>query len=269
MMKLSSHCIDEKSIKLINKVFVTVQTSLGGFLNMAIDKFIFENFEKLTNEKAIFVRFYTFANHTVTLGYFQNNIDQEIKNMYKKWAFVKRITGGKAVFHYPKKDLTLCVVGSVDIIKDNTKHENISFQNMIKSIHKIFNELLWNSITQTIDIENINIENINFYEDKTQNKLTKFDCFKNVQAFEKEFNGKKVIGTAIKISQFSNNPYNHKFILQANIKLQNICPELNLPIKNKIIQNFLDHFDKIYHIEIKDLVNQFKKRLLLPATLGR
>ncbi|MFN3478252.1 MAG: hypothetical protein ACK4ZM_02655, partial [bacterium] len=76
-MKLSSHYIDEKDIKLINKAFVIAQTSLGGFLNMAIDKFIFENFEKLTKENLIFVRFYTFANHTVTLGYFQNNIDQE------------------------------------------------------------------------------------------------------------------------------------------------------------------------------------------------
>ncbi|MCS7243753.1 MAG: hypothetical protein RMJ36_03345 [Candidatus Calescibacterium sp.] len=210
--------------KKLNIILVE-KYSQSGYLNMKIDEFLFENFEKLAINpyNSIIFRFYNFANHTITLGYSQNTVDENIREEYKKWSFVKRITGGRAVFHYPKKDLTLCLISSIQTFEKL----NINIhKNKIRNIHLFINNCLWDSVypllknNKSKDIKNV------------QNKYVKFDCFQNIHDFEKVYNNKKVIGTAIKISD-------QKFIVQANIKLQYMFERISKDIINQIENNFL------------------------------
>ncbi|MCX7758241.1 MAG: hypothetical protein N2169_01305 [bacterium] len=251
MTKPMSLSIEKKlNIILIEKY------SQSGYLNMKIDEFLFENFEKfaLNPYNSIIFRFYNFANYTITLGHSQNTVNENIMEEYKRWSFVKRITGGRAVFHYPKKDLTLCLISSIQAFEK--LNVNIH-KNTIRNIHSFINNCLWDSIYPLLkNNKNKDIKNV-------QNKYAKFDCFQNIHDFEKVYNNKKVIGTAIKIS-------NQKFIVQANIKLQYMFENISKDIINKIENNFLckligiensDFYDskKFYPIKLFDLFKPLSK----------
>lgn len=234
----------KKHMLLSTNLILLKRESLSGILNMKIDEYFFNNFERLFSENSVIVRFYKFCNHTVTLGYSQKNVNEEILKVFDKWFFIRRITGGKAVFHYPKKDLTLCLISSLKNFVNLPKENKLSF------IHSFVNNLLWGSI------EFENIKNKSIKKEKSEKvdyvAVKKFDCFQNPQNFEKTYNGKKVIGTAIKIS-------NSKFIVQANIKLQNIFEEIDNKLIDKIESNFVRKLCKNYHTEnIIDFIKNSK-----------
>jgi lipoyl(octanoyl) transferase len=78
------------------------------FENMAIDEAIFQ--ETIKNKKAPTIRFYGSYPAAVTIGYFQD-IRKEVNIEKCRMAnvdVVRRITGGKAVFHFD--EITYCVV---------------------------------------------------------------------------------------------------------------------------------------------------------------
>ncbi|MEN3014634.1 MAG: hypothetical protein ABDH21_01040 [bacterium] len=220
------------STKTNNKLdFILIKrNSYTGFWNMKIDGYIFENFEKLVSnpDESVIGRFYTFSNHTITLGYFQKMIPEEIKKEFNKWFFVRRITGGKAVFHYPKKDLTFCMVSSLNILdKLNVNYRT----NLIESIHSFISDLLWDSISPLITtLKDAQKQDIQI--NKSQKKYINFDCFENIYSFEKTYNNQKVIGTAIKIS-------NTKFIIQSNIKMNYLFSKIDEELLSSIENNFI------------------------------
>jgi len=202
--------------------------SFSGYLNMAFDNLLFNNFEKIFHKDTIIIRFYTFANHTITLGYFQRRINDEVLKLFEKWAKIRRITGGKAVFHHPKKDLVMSLISSINCIQKLIQKN----QNIIKEVHYFINNKIWEAIkkeklSETIEFLQNDFNLNSEYNDK------KFNCFSNPQKFEKTYQGKKVIGTAIKISQ-------DKIIIQANIKLQTVFPNLDKSFYYKIQNNFTD-----------------------------
>lgn len=250
---LHSTSIDAK--KVLNFVLIK-RGSYSGFLNMKIDKLLFENYEKLVNnpEESIIARFYTFSNHTVTLGYFQRIIPEEIKREFNKWFFVRRITGGKAVFHYPKKDLTFCLVSSLNILdKLNIQKGN----DKISLIHHFVNNLLWESILPLLKMHTNNQKQEDREINYQERKYKSFNCFEKVHSFEKIYNNHKVIGTAIKIS-------NNKFLVQSNIKMNYLFSNIDEKLISSVENNFLSQIMKLdssfrYHqLNILDLIKSLK-----------
>ena len=181
----------------------------GGYLNMKIDEYLFNNFDNYFNN-CIILRFYQFSNNTITIGKLQK-ITSDIINQNKNYLIVRRITGGKAVYHLPNKDLTFSLISNLEIFK-LIKNTN---ENILRFIHKFFNNLLKETIIDTI---NINLDSLKFYNLNLKNNLknknihNRFDCFANPMDFELIYNNQKIVGTAIKIDI-------NKFILQANLKL--------------------------------------------------
>ena len=241
------------------KLLVINIGNFSGIMNMKIDNWIYENSKLFIKnlEEELIVRFYNFTNHTVTLGYFQKNAINEIKNIdeYKNWSIVRRITGGKAVFHYPKKDLVLCAVGYTKILEKIDNLFNLN-HNKINKVHTFFNNILWESVIPQNNYHEL-IKNYTLIqsENNIQQTIKKLDCFQNSLSFEKTFEGKKIIGTAIKISQTNDS---EKFILQANIKLQNLYNQINREVFKNIKNNFINHFKDYKEIILNDFISILK-----------
>jgi lipoate-protein ligase A len=84
---------------------------ISGNIQMAIDKWLFT--QHLNEKHLPTLRFYTWCNPTISLGYHQNNYPESWENLIwqgKKLDLVKRPTGGRAVLH--QGDLTYSVVTS-------------------------------------------------------------------------------------------------------------------------------------------------------------
>jgi len=230
--KLIEYNVNNENINL----FILGFSRLGGVLHMKIDEFLFKNLDYINNyvNNVLLIRFYQFSNNTITIGKLQK-IDQEIINKNRNYLIVRRITGGKAVYHLPKKDLTFSVIGNTIIFRKI----NFNKENILSFIHKFFNK----TVKDTLSLLNIKLycnklENLIIDEnnEKTDEKLKKFDCFANPMSFELTYNNKKIVGSAIKIA-------NNKFILQANIKLYLINNSLANPdFINKFIEKFYINF---------------------------
>lgn len=80
----------------------------GATMNMAIDEVLLH---KMKDDDAIpILRFYRWSRPAVTIGYFQDVLnDFDLRGFEKQgWTFVRRLTGGRAVFH--DQELTYSVV---------------------------------------------------------------------------------------------------------------------------------------------------------------
>ncbi|MGC8734382.1 MAG: lipoyl protein ligase domain-containing protein [bacterium] len=228
VLKDISKLILNKNKENIN-IFIMNFSKLGGFLHMKIDEFLFKNLDYLNNylDNVLLIRFYQFSNNTITVGRLQK-ITQDIINQNKDYLIVKRITGGKAVYHLPKKDLTFSVIANTNIFKKlNTKNQNI-----LIFIHSFFN----NIVKETLISLNINLDNNRGPNNFKSFNIDKFDCFARPMDFELVYNNKKIVGSAVKID-------NNKFILQANIKLYLIDNSLSDP---KFIDKFINEFIKFF-----------------------
>ncbi len=214
-------------------IFIIDFTKLGGFLQMKIDEYLFKNFDYFNNylNDILLIRFYQFSNNTITIGKLQK-INEEIIKENKEYLIVRRITGGKAVYHIPKKDLTFSVIANTNIFKKI----NFNNENILNFIHKFFNNL----VKETLFSLNINLNKSDTLnkenKDILNERLMRFDCFAKPMDFELVYNNQKIVGTAIKID-------NTKFILQANIKLYLINESI-------INQEFIDKFIQIFYINL-------------------
>jgi lipoate-protein ligase A len=231
LVKLFEYNVDSENINL----FILEFSKLGGFLHMKIDEFLFKNLDYINDyfNNVLLIRFYQFSNNTITIGKLQK-IDQEIINKNRNYLIVRRITGGKAVYHLPKKDLTFSVIGNTIIFKKI----NFNKENILNFIHQFFNKTVKDTLTSLNiklynKLDNLIIEGNNR---KIDENLKKFDCFANPMSFELTYNNQKIVGSAIKIA-------NNKFILQANIKLYLVNNSLANPdFINKFIEKFYINF---------------------------
>lgn len=82
---------------------------LDGSWNMAVDEYLFQS---LTDEPQTFLRFYSWKNPTVSLGYSQKVIEVADVEFCKKNGIdiVRRMTGGKLVLHH--KEVTYSLTSS-------------------------------------------------------------------------------------------------------------------------------------------------------------
>ncbi len=80
---------------------------LEGALNMAIDSVLFQ--KVLEGKSAPFLRLYSWKNPTISLGHFQKakEFSTNLKASQKKVPLVRRITGGRAVYHHEELTYSL------------------------------------------------------------------------------------------------------------------------------------------------------------------
>ena len=144
--------------------------SNNAFFNMAVD----EALMKLS--KIPTLRFYTWKPSAVSLGYFQNTKDINLNFCKKnKIDIVRRITGGKAVFH--DKELTY------SFIIDENKIPN----SVINSYKKISNSIL-------IALKNLEI-NAKFKDENVKRTKTPV-CLNNPSWYEIIVDNKKIAAAA-------------------------------------------------------------------------
>ncbi len=89
--------------------FIIDSTPLRGSLNMAVDDYLFQS---LTDAPMTYLRFYSWKNPTVSLGYSQKRREVVNEDYCREQGIdiVRRITGGKLVLH--SKEVTYCICSS-------------------------------------------------------------------------------------------------------------------------------------------------------------
>lgn len=142
------------------------------YLNMAID-------EALLTSKLPVVRFYRWNPSSISIGYFQS-MENEI-NIKKcdelGLGYVRRITGGKAVFH----DMEL----TYSFIIDKDLMPNTIIESYKKISEGIINSLVDLGLNPEMKKENIK-------------KLDSSNCFNQPSYYELTINNKKFVGSAQK-----------------------------------------------------------------------
>ena len=89
------------------------QQTFNAAMNMAIDEAVYESVA--SNKQPPTIRFYKWKNNSVSLGAFQNQNEINLEECKKNNVdVVRRITGGRAVFH-DKADFTYGVVAPINI----------------------------------------------------------------------------------------------------------------------------------------------------------
>jgi len=89
--------------------FIIDSTPLRGSLNMAVDDYLFQS---LTDAPKTYLRFYSWKNPTVSIGYSQKRREVVNEDYCREHGIdiVRRITGGKLVLH--SKEVTYCICSS-------------------------------------------------------------------------------------------------------------------------------------------------------------
>lgn len=165
-------------------------------MNMAID-------ESLLASKKPVLRFYRWKPAALSLGYFQNVSDINIKECKKNNVdIVRRITGGKTVLH--DRELTYSF-----IIDERAMPKSIieSYKIISRGILMALKELGVNaSIKKEIDInksirKKINNENLSMEKESLNNKKNKIRnksaiCFNEPSYYEIVVGNKKIVGSA-------------------------------------------------------------------------
>ena len=101
--------------------FIIDSTPLRGSWNMAVDDYLFQS---LTDAPVTYLRFYSWKNPTVSLGYSQKNREVVNEDYCREHGIdiVRRITGGKLVLH--SKEVTYCICSSDRELFTNTINES-------------------------------------------------------------------------------------------------------------------------------------------------
>ena len=96
------------------------QQTYNAAMNMAIDEAVYESVA--SNKQLPTIRFYRWKNNSVSLGAFQNQNEINLEECRKNNVdVVRRITGGRAVYH-DKRDFTYSVVAPIKIFDNSVSN---------------------------------------------------------------------------------------------------------------------------------------------------
>ncbi|HPG30489.1 MAG TPA: hypothetical protein PKY81_12140 [bacterium] len=162
-------------------------------LNMSIDANLAE---KSAIEEVSFYRIYGWKSPSVTTGYFQKQNDSINLDYCKKnnIPVVKRPTGGKAILH--DNDFTFAVIINNNLLNFSKIADYYRLTN--SALNASLNELKIGSLI------NINKQKINVKDPV---------CFNHTSDYELEWNGKKIVGTAIR-------KFNKCVLIQGNLPMK-------------------------------------------------
>jgi lipoate-protein ligase A len=164
--------------------FINTGFSDGTF-NMEFDS---QRLDDVINNRALpMFRVYGWKPWAVSLGANQNENDINQEECRKRNIdIVRRPTGGRAVLH--ANEITYSVVTPIP--------NNSSAANLYRDIHLLIIEALRKSGKIDLDFEKSQPNFHNFYK----SEVSSLSCFASAARYEIEFNGKKLVGSAQKIS---------------------------------------------------------------------
>lgn len=156
-----------------------------GRYNMEFDS---NRFSELINQNTLpMIRVYGWNPWTVSLGANQKESDINIEECLKRNIdIVRRPTGGRAVLH--ANEITYSVVTRIPI--------SSSASNLYRDIHLLIIDVLRKSGKIELDFEKSQPNFNNFYK----SEVSSLSCFASSARYEIEFNGKKLVGSAQKVS---------------------------------------------------------------------
>ncbi|MFH1824281.1 MAG: lipoate--protein ligase family protein [Candidatus Firestonebacteria bacterium] len=193
------------------RLFLT--KNLAGFTNMAIDEVLLLESGKRKSNYEGNLRFYTWKNPTISLGYFQKAEDvidvKRCKNL--GISLVRRITGGGAIYHNAEITYSITTFLPNPVVSSN-----------IELSYKVLESFLIKGISE------LGV-NVNF-RNEVEKDNSSFYCFANPSKYDIVFNDKKLIGSAQRRSK--------KCFLQHGSIL------LNLNDTDKMFSVFKDNKDK-------------------------
>ncbi len=154
----------------------------NGFYNMAVDEALLLGCKKQP-QKFPTLRFYTFSPSAITIGRFQSfeNIRKEQACLFSTIDIVRRITGGRAVFH--NGDITYSLVASTD----NTFFGSNVFEGY-KKVSLIFRDAL--------QFLGIKAELVKVKSSEYQKNI---GCFSSLSRYELQINNNKILGSAQRV----------------------------------------------------------------------
>ncbi|MEW6456882.1 MAG: lipoate--protein ligase family protein [Acidobacteriota bacterium] len=235
----------------MNNWFIKIEEKpYSGSWNMAVDEFLFNEVQK--EEKTI-LRFYEWEIPTLSIGFSQRvnrilNMEYLEKN---RVPFVRRITGGKVVFH--NDEITYSISSS----------EKIFFEK--KSLSEAYT-MISGALIEGLKKLSIKAE----LSGRSPKFLSKSDlpCFSFSSKDEILVNGKKIVGSAqkrkencliqhgsipisVKREEIANLTYSDKEILEE--KMTTIGEILNRDVdKIELIEAFKRGFEKYFEVKVID-----------------
>lgn len=158
-----------------------IDTPHSAAFNMAADQFLLD---QCLSSSTVYVRFYFWANPTITLGYMQKSADVlDLRRIERdQICWIKRPTGGRAVLH--DKDLTYSCIFPNNLV---------SMGSTVKESYRIITECLLSGLLSL----GIPCQTHDSYEDFLNLKReVKLPCFLAPNRDEIMVNGKKLVGSA-------------------------------------------------------------------------
>jgi lipoate-protein ligase A len=176
----------DKFNNIFGSEFEFINTGFAdGRFNMDFDS---QKLEDVINKKSLpMFRVYGWKPWAVSLGANQKESDINAEECRRRNIdIVRRPTGGRAVLH--ANEITYSVVTPIP--------KNSSAANLYRDIHLLIIETLRKSGKIVLDFEKSQPNFHNFYK----SEVSSLSCFASAARYEIEFNGKKLVGSAQKIS---------------------------------------------------------------------
>ena len=155
------------------------------YYNMAVDEFLFQ--QALNKPFAIYLRLYTWSEGAITFGYNQNVEKAVNHEKLGSTPLIRRVTGGRALFHDPS-ELTYSIIV-------NTEHlDNDKITGSLNQTSKSISEALIGFLSE------LKLTSHYVRHSSDSKKGPKFfhsaPCFESASKYEVESNGKKIIASA-------------------------------------------------------------------------
>ena len=232
------------------EIDITVSKPLSGDENMRLDKENLIKAEQFSGDK-IFIRIYEWLAPTISLGISQSNNQFDLKKMRKDGIdLVKRITGGKAVWH--EKEITYSVAAGL---------HNVIFGDSLYNSYKIVSAIL------VCFLKRLKVE-AQIIRKKPSRQISNI-CYERSGLYEINVWGEKLIGSAQKrtktaflqhgsIPVFSNQAKLCHYLVETEKiterenKATFLC--LNDIIKNPNVESLKTTLKKVFHQEINKLL---------------
>lgn len=172
--------LDNLNFKSPISVHIYSYQKFDGITNMAVDHYLASHLKEIDEP---IIRFYGWDPYCISIGYHQSNKNIDEKSLkLDGYDFIRRPTGGRAIFH--SEELTYSAIFPKKII---------SRKELYKFIHIIFLRALNNLGYNARLVSN---------KDKLPkiiDSAADYPCFTRSAETEVEYNGKKLIGSAQKI----------------------------------------------------------------------
>jgi lipoate-protein ligase A len=175
------------------------QTPRSGAANMAVDQLLLEAVEAGTLDRPV-LRIYGWSKATLSLGYHQKWEKTVVTDALKAHdvALVRRWTGGRAVLHDPD-EVTYSVIAPIQLpFKPNVSHNYKLLGTALEAFTDLQDQVESAAVPVAVGAQMVPCEGKGT---RQREKLNASPCFASLSEYEIERGGKKMIGSAQKLSK--------------------------------------------------------------------